>query len=127
MLDPLSALSLAATIVQFVVFGSKVISTATELHHSPEGALVNNVELSTIINDLSARGTDQGKHSHNKDELALPGLGSQCKDLSDKLLQDLEALNIKRPHRKWASARRAMRTLWKISLRKRELCYKKRS
>ncbi|TGO41110.1 hypothetical protein BHYA_0026g00160 [Botrytis hyacinthi] len=120
MLDPLSALSLAATIVQFVDFGSKVISTATELHHSSEGALANNLELSTIIsdlssisNDLSAQGSGKGKHSYNMDELALIGLASQCKDLSDKLLHDLDGLNIKKAHTKWASARQAMRSLRK--------------
>ncbi|KAF7926341.1 uncharacterized protein EAE98_006636 [Botrytis deweyae] len=123
MLDPLSALSLAATIFQFVDFGSKVISTATELHHSSEGALANNLELSTIISDLSsissdlsARSSAQGKHSYNKDELALIDLASQCKELSDKLLHDLDGLNnlnIKKAHTKWASARQAMRSLWK--------------
>ncbi|TGO07645.1 hypothetical protein BTUL_0257g00060 [Botrytis tulipae] len=120
MLDPLSALSFAATIVQFVDFGSKVISTATELHHSSEGALANNLELSTIIsdlssisNDLSVRSSGQGMHSYNKDELALIGLASQCKELSDKLLHDLDGLNIKKAHTKWASARQAMRSLWK--------------
>ncbi|TGO55227.1 hypothetical protein BCON_0095g00410 [Botryotinia convoluta] len=115
MLDPLSALSLAATIIQFVDFGSKVISTDTELHHSSEGALANNLELSTIIsdlssisNDLSARSTGQGKHSYNKDELALIGLASQCKELSDKLLHDLDGLNIKKADTNWASARQAI-------------------
>ncbi|TGO21177.1 hypothetical protein BPAE_0235g00060 [Botrytis paeoniae] len=120
MLDPLSALSLAGTIVQFVDFGSKVISTATELHHSSEGALANNLELSTIIsdlssisNDLSARSTGQGKHSYNKNELALIGLASPCKGLSDKLLHVLDGLNIKKADTKWASAHQAMRSLWK--------------
>ncbi|KAF7935388.1 uncharacterized protein EAE97_008295 [Botrytis byssoidea] len=96
MLDPLSALSLAATIVQFVDYGSKVISDATELHHSSEGALANNLELSTIIPDLSSisnalslRSSGQGMHSYTKDELALNGLASQCKELSDKLFMTL--------------------------------------
>lgn len=120
MLDPIATLSLAATIVQFVDFGSKVISTATELHHSSEGALANNLELSTIISDLSSisndfsvRSSGQGMHSYNKDELALVDLASQCEELSDKLLHDLDGLNIKKAHTKWASAFQAMLSLWK--------------
>ncbi|THV45359.1 hypothetical protein BGAL_0498g00040 [Botrytis galanthina] len=107
MFGPLSTLSLAATIVQFVDFGSRIIATATELHHSSEGALANNLELSTIISDLSSisnglsvRSSGQRMHSYNKDELALMGLTSQCKELSDKLLHDLDGLNIKKAHEK---------------------------
>ncbi|TGO87413.1 hypothetical protein BPOR_0228g00150 [Botrytis porri] len=81
MLDPLSALSLAATMVQFVDFGTKVISTATEFY--------------------------------DKDELALIALASQRKELLDKLLHDLDGLNLKKPQTKWTSARQAIRSMWK--------------
>ncbi|KAF7865721.1 hypothetical protein EAF04_005887 [Stromatinia cepivora] len=122
MLDPISAFSLAAAIIQFVDFSSKVISSAAELHHSSSGALANNLELSTIVsdlsaisNDLKARNPHQGKHSYNKDELVLISLASQCKELSDKLLHDLDGLNIKGSHTLWASARQSIRSLWKES------------
>ncbi|KAI9650418.1 hypothetical protein NHQ30_000432 [Ciborinia camelliae] len=120
MLDPFSALSLASSIVQFVDFGSKVISSAAELHHSSEGALANNLELSTIVSDLNsisnnlaARHSQQEIQTYSKDEQALIGLASQCKELSDKLLHDLDDLRIKGSHKIWASARQAIRSLWK--------------
>ncbi|KAJ8068445.1 hypothetical protein OCU04_004001 [Sclerotinia nivalis] len=120
MLDPFSAVSLAAAIIQLVDFSSKVISSAAELHRSSSGALANNLELSTIVSDLSALSNNlearilhQGKHSCNTDEQAIRSLASECKELSDKLLHDLDGLKIKGPHTMWASARQSLRSLWK--------------
>ena len=39
MLDPLTAIGLASNIVQFVNFGSKVISTSLELYYFDDGIL----------------------------------------------------------------------------------------
>ena len=52
-LDPFSALGLAGNIVPFVAFGSKLLSTATEIHQSIEGALPINNELEIIARDIS--------------------------------------------------------------------------
>ncbi|CAD6441199.1 4159d68c-3291-4313-9b2a-ad5586edc72e [Sclerotinia trifoliorum] len=108
MLDPISAFSLAASIIKFVDFTSKITSTAAELHHSSSGALANNLELSMIVldlsdisNDLKARNPHQEKHGYSKDELALISLASKCEELSGKLLHDLDGLKIKGSHTLW--------------------------
>jgi len=53
-MDPLTALSLAGNIVQFVDFGIKLLSTTRELYHSSVGSLAAHDELELIITDLSA-------------------------------------------------------------------------
>lgn len=121
MLDPFSALSLAATIVQFVDFSSKIVSGAAELYRSAEGSLTNNVELSTIVTDLSAISSGLEVHDrelsheyeYSKDERALANLAVQCKDLADKLMDVLDDLSVKGSHKKWKSVRQALRSVWK--------------
>jgi hypothetical protein len=52
-LDPLTALSVAGTIVQFVDFSSKILSHTAEFYNSAEGALSTNEELELVTADLS--------------------------------------------------------------------------
>jgi hypothetical protein len=49
-MDPLSALSLAAAIAQFIDYGSKVITQTKEI--AELGSSVNVQHLSTITNDI---------------------------------------------------------------------------
>lgn len=119
-LDPFSALSLAATIVQFVDFSSKLISDTAELYRSAEGNLASNIELSTIVTDLSTLSSDlevrdRDQSAYSKDERALTNLAVQCRELSTKLLDILGDLRVKGPHKKWKSVRRALRSVWKES------------
>ena len=51
-LDPLSAVSLAATVVQFVDFSSKIVSKGYHLYTSAGGALPENARLGYVIEDL---------------------------------------------------------------------------
>jgi hypothetical protein len=51
-MDPLSALSLAGTVIQFVDFGSKLISQGYELYKSTNGQLAADEELQLVISDL---------------------------------------------------------------------------
>lgn len=121
MLDPFSALSLAATIVQFVDFSSKLISDTAELYRSSKGSLARNIELSTIVTDLGAISSGlevRGRsiaHACSNDERAIASLATQCKNLSSKLLDVLEDLSVKGSHKKWKSVSQALRSVWKES------------
>jgi hypothetical protein len=53
-MDPLSALSLAGSIVQFVDFGIKLLSGAGELYRSHTGTLKINDQIELTTNDLKA-------------------------------------------------------------------------
>ena len=52
-MDPLSALAVAAAVVQFADFGFRLIRSAHELYKSPSGQRSKYVELSTVSQDLS--------------------------------------------------------------------------
>ncbi|KAN0110089.1 hypothetical protein V8E51_006476 [Hyaloscypha variabilis] len=52
-MDPLSALSIAASVVQFVDFGKHLLSASYELYRSPDGVTAKEVELSTISKDMA--------------------------------------------------------------------------
>jgi hypothetical protein len=76
-MDPLSALSLAGNIVQFVDFGLKLLSGAVELYKSPSGTLAAHHELELVTTDLSAlviklrQSFDQGGGIRSADQDAV--------------------------------------------------------
>jgi hypothetical protein len=53
-LDPLSALSVAASVVQFADFAGKIVSKGKELYTSPSGALSENEWTETVTKRLQA-------------------------------------------------------------------------
>ncbi|OCL14738.1 hypothetical protein AOQ84DRAFT_220108 [Glonium stellatum] len=53
-MDPLTALSFAGTIVQFVDFSSKILSLGIELHESSTGTLRMNYELELVVTEIVA-------------------------------------------------------------------------
>lgn len=53
-MDPLSALSLAGNILQFIDFGTKLFSKAGELYKSTVGSLAANDQLELVTADLRA-------------------------------------------------------------------------
>ncbi len=57
-MEPLSALTIASAVVQFVSFGAKVFSKSVGLYKSAEGSLLINVEVSSIVEDLSQISAD---------------------------------------------------------------------
>ena len=89
-MDPLSALSVAAAVLQFVDFGTRLLSTSYEIYKSPFGETAKEVELSTVTNDLA------GLVAHVKDavevskaeyhyrsvaETQLVGISQECEEI----------------------------------------------
>lgn len=54
LMDPLTALSVAGTIVQFADFGCKLLSGYRELYKSTSGTLAANEEIELVTVDLQA-------------------------------------------------------------------------
>lgn len=50
-MDPLTALSLAGNIIQFVDFGGRLLGGAGEIYHSAEGSLKVHDELELVATD----------------------------------------------------------------------------
>lgn len=117
-LDPTSALSLAAAIVQFVDFSSKLVSKGYHIYQSANGALPENLELEGISRDLSLINVklraNQSSGPMTKDQESLESLSNDCTKMADELLGRLEKLKVTddTKHRKLKSFRQALKTVW---------------
>ncbi|KAG4428595.1 hypothetical protein IFR05_015919 [Cadophora sp. M221] len=121
MLDPLTAFSLAGTVMEFIDFGCKIISTTRELSQSRNGASeeVNNHEVITrdllsLSEKLEASVEEcfvDGVSYTGSDE-ALKKLCEGCDSLSKKMLKRLDKLKIQDGAGKRATLKQAIKTLW---------------
>jgi hypothetical protein len=114
MLDPLSALSLASSVVQFIDFGCKLVSEGCELYK--KGASGKNDGLEQVTKDL-ARVTDgltkrgvPPAAKYSEDELVLQELAGSCKLIADELLGILEELKPQKSQNGLESFRKALRS-----------------
>jgi hypothetical protein len=51
-MEPLSALSVAASVAQFLEFGYSLVSKSREIYGSAQGTSIQNAELETATNHL---------------------------------------------------------------------------
>jgi len=117
-MDPISAVSLAATIVQLVDFSSKLVSKGHHIYHSAKGAVEENIDLEAVTTDLLEISTRLKTHERlgclSKDDQLLEDLAGKCATISDELLSRLERLKVQEhaKQRKWKSFRQALKTVW---------------
>ena len=119
-LDPLTALSVAGTIVQFVDFGSKLVSRSQELYRSSNGNLSVNEELSLITTTLLKLITklrrplalEELTTSDGDDYQALTALCDSCAQLAEELLTRLQSLKISGKFKMWRSIQQAIKSCW---------------
>lgn len=105
-MDAVTALSLASTLMQFVEYGSKLLSQAPQSYTSAYGTLSNTIDAEVLVVDLlslnqtlkkqappkytprnNAQGADNAK--------ALEALYERCMDVSQSLLAHLASLRPK--------------------------------
>lgn len=119
MLDPLTAISLASAIAQFIDFGSKVIRGASEIYKSTDGVLNDNAELedsTTKINQLNDRILlppliTASNEPVSEDEMGLAELAWTSKAVARELLsllQDFRSVRRSGSHKMWESFRKAV-------------------
>ena len=118
MLDPLTAISLASSVVQFVEFGVKIVSGSIELYHSKDGvdSEVTNFEFeATRVHRLADKIKSIVDHRQDganlsEDEIELQGLAERCRVLASDLVSVLDGLKVKRlgRGRKWESVRKSV-------------------
>ena len=122
MLDPLTAFSLAASIIQFVGFAKELCSDGYDIYRTGKGLSDSNAELEQrILNvkDLEARvvvsATNSTYPGLTKHELKLRTLAQECHGLCRDILDVLEDLKVKSHgvRRAFAAARQSMRSMQK--------------
>lgn len=129
-MDPLSALSVAGTIIQFVDFGTNMLSSGKELYKSTNGSLKVNEELELVTGDLQAvlvklRANAGPENSIPPAPSPQPqaeidehrdGFLEICNNatlIAGELLRKLNDLKVKDgKHRGWSTLRAAIRIAW---------------
>ncbi|KAF2791935.1 hypothetical protein K505DRAFT_247779, partial [Melanomma pulvis-pyrius CBS 109.77] len=123
-MDPLTAVSFASNIIQFVSFARDLVSKGKEIARNADGALVENIEIESItqsIYDLNSglvaiptkpanRFREQPKLSKSEQELQRLSEGS--KEVAEELLAALQKLKVSDGKNKaWNSFRQALNSV----------------
>ena len=114
MLDPLTAISLASAIVQFVDFSIKIVSQTQEIYQSASGATRENVTIGEITQDIKdiyqnvTRNVSSRQPQTN--DMALLRLAESCEREADALLLILAELKVPPGASHWTSFRKAIKS-----------------
>ena len=121
MLDPLTAISLASSIVQFTDFGIKLVTGTIELYHSADGLSGERSNLEhqiNLVHEYAETIIRSSEHNDDDDSASendkkLGEIAASCKRIASDLLSVLD-LKVKKPAgpgRKWESFRKAVAAL----------------
>jgi hypothetical protein len=122
-MDGLTAPSLAGNIIQFVDFGTKLLSRAEELYRSSRGSLGVNDEVELVTADLKdlitkLRGSflkKEGGDLCEHDQTQLASFRKVCDEavkIADELVERLKKLKVNRKFKRLTSLHRAIKTIW---------------
>lgn len=114
-MDPISAISVATSILTFIEFSWAIVTGTYEVYKSANGTTFENAHVVTVIDDLEKVTEDlspevEGKTKHSK---ALCQLAEQCAELSKDLLRILHKLQATDEASKWQSLKVKLASLRK--------------
>ena len=122
MLDPLSSLSLASSIITAIEFASKVAKGTVQISRTEYGHMAKNNELEIVATHLTSilgrlplmyRTSETRASSLKSDDIiAIENLSMTCRDLIKELLQVLESLKPSGPRKRWQSIQKALASVW---------------
>ncbi len=121
-LDPLTALGLAANVVQFLGFAGSMVMNSAQLYRSANGTLSEDADLTIVTSDLVElntrlkrslrRGNDLSAAA--EDEKPLEDLISGCVAVAQELLTVLNRLKVQGIRfRTWKAIRKGVRSVLK--------------
>jgi hypothetical protein len=122
MLDPLTALSLAGTVVQFVDFSTKLITKTYQLYKSKKGCLRVNEELEEVTLNLKTLALKLGRpltlgntpdDEQDEDAKALQILCQKCVTLADEMVERLDGVKVYAKSGSFKSMKEAILAAWK--------------
>jgi hypothetical protein len=119
-LDPLSALSVAASAIQFIDFSSKIVSKRRHIYKSADGILREDAEVENVVTQLQALTskledlTPTSGVRLDPDQLRLQQICKECSKVSKDLILFLGQLKVSTgtAHRGWDSLRTALKSAW---------------
>lgn len=120
-MDGLSALSVAASVAQFIEFGSSLVSKSKEIYQSANGLQIQHAEAATAARRVTELGERiklarqvERPGMTDADEQALEVICEGCISVSKELLSKLEKLKVGggSKHRMFKSFRQALKSVW---------------
>lgn len=121
-MDPITALSVAGTVVQFVDFGHKLISASWQLYtkselgvHEQAASAANDILDYTVKLRRNLR--TPGSATLTEEELLLETICKGCDDLARDLLARLDKLKVPQKNKKgkaiiWRTLTAAFQSIW---------------
>lgn len=113
-MEPLSALSVATAVTQFIDFTGSLLSGTIELHKSATGRTKANLTIETIALDLRNLNIEltESFSSGDSHDADIKKLCLDCSKMADQLLEALNKLTVQKQHRLWSSFSTALRSIW---------------
>jgi hypothetical protein len=111
-MEALAVIGLVANIIQFVDFSGKLIAKSTELYHSHDGALAENVDIETTTKHLTVLIQKLKDDAITVGDGTLQKLSLACQNVAIDLLVALDKVKVKNRQQKWESIRKALRSVW---------------
>jgi hypothetical protein len=120
MAEAIAALSLAANIVQFIDFGTRVLSNGHSLYKSESGRKVldDNQEieiiaqsLNQLVQGLTSSASTNPSSGVSQTEINLRKLAAQCSDIASELLRAVGKLDVQGKSGRWDSFRTALKSV----------------
>jgi predicted RNase H-like nuclease (RuvC/YqgF family) len=126
-MDPMSALSVATAVVQFVDFGSKLLEKASDIYSSHSDKSREEVDSDLLTQDLRFLVTRLRENARSKvstaltkEETVLEELRERCESIGKELVDSFSIANQRARNRKdgkigraWLSFSLAVRLMWK--------------
>ena len=119
LMEPLSALSVATAVTQFLDFTGAVLSSTWKIYISNDDDFGPNPDIVTItknLNELNGNLRHSSSCSHHssptKQDQDIERLCGRCVELGDRLITVLNSLQSQSKHRLWGSFRQALGTIW---------------
>jgi hypothetical protein len=112
-MDPLTALSLVGNIIQFVDFGSRLLSTTKALYKSPLGSLAVHNELELVTTDLSILVTKLKQNWEGEPSSSVRKICDEAADVATEIITRLGRMKVKEgKYRELRSTQAAIRQAW---------------
>ncbi|KAK7905356.1 hypothetical protein LTR67_000077 [Exophiala xenobiotica] len=119
-MEPLTAIGLAASIINIVDFALQVVSKGNKIYHSCDGVHSEHGDLELVANDMLLLQNKLQLSSSpflqrtklNDDDRALHQLSTAANEVADQLLQKLNKAKAQGRFRRWKSLRQAVKSVW---------------
>lgn len=118
-MDGLTAISLAANILQFLEFSTRLLSDASEVYHSASGGLTREyVDVRDVAVDLKKVVDELGPTAANSNaggSLAVSGIAQAARAVAEELIEITSKIagdGKSGKKTRWRSFRQALASLW---------------